>query len=275
MSHCGLCIFPNIVPPRWLTLQSPFTANGCHWWVPEREGVPTRSGRVSADRHCFWQAGGTADTPGRRSHRNAEFTSHCHDSRPGNPRKPSLVLAPNPSENRPSNLIFSTKETSHRHSKQQLYGLHQQTAMSYYYGTSASTSPVSTHSRGTSYGGSRPSSVSPQFSQVYPVFAASTRARFDASRGFELEDDLEFCPQLAPATPAAPVLGASSYDGPDYHRHGRSGRDAPAPAATSTGGSDAPEIGSPAARVRRAIEIVNPATGLRVASPPTTPRARN
>lgn len=62
---------------------------------------------------------------------------------------------------------------------------------------------------------SRPSSVSPTLGgKAYP--AMSWRDRFEASRGFDLEDDMEFCPILClqqTATPAAFV----SPSNPDYY----------------------------------------------------------
>uniref|UniRef100_A0A060T9L1 ARAD1C45584p n=1 Tax=Blastobotrys adeninivorans TaxID=409370 RepID=A0A060T9L1_BLAAD len=108
--------------------------------------------------------------------------------------------------------------------------------MSYYYGSS----PSSTSSQGYSY--SRPSSVSPQFSNAYLY---TSGARFNASRGFDPEDDMEFCPALSArkaAPSSVPEASMGSYVSSDSHE----------------------TVVTTPVRTRKAIEIVDPTTGLRV-----------
>lgn len=129
-------------------------------------------------------------------------------------------------------------------------------------GTAAVTqaAQAAAHSRVASY--SRPSSVSPQMSQAYPVYMTS-RARFNASRGFEAEDDLEFCPALMTEREVIPVdidkSPMSPSISPVHHTHYSS--------AAAVAASGSPNAGAGGGRVRRAIQIVNPNTGMRVGSP--------
>lgn len=105
-----------------------------------------------------------------------------------------------------------------------------------YYGSSPS-STTSTHSTSYPPGSySRPSSVSPQFSNAYIY---SSKARFNASRGFDVEDDLEFCPALRKES-------KHIYEEPEE---------------TSTD-----EVVTTPQRVRKVIEIVDPTTGMKIGS---------
>lgn len=115
--------------------------------------------------------------------------------------------------------------------------------MSYYYGSSPS-STTSTHSRGASYPAgsySRPSSVSPQFADAYIY---SSKARFNASRGFDIEDDLEFCPAIS--------KHHDSYCEPETTDEGHSSEESHE-VLTAT-----------PVRTRKVIEIVDPTTGMKV-----------
>lgn len=111
----------------------------------------------------------------------------------------------------------------------------------------------------------RVSNLSPNlnFASLY-----STRARFNASKGFDLEDDLEFCPEI------------HEHHTVQHHRfnpyksHAFSPQNSPSSSSVHTtspvtkkdyGPSDAPKVITP--RAKKVIEIVNPATGLRVSSP--------
>ncbi|ANB11680.1 hypothetical protein AWJ20_4501 [Sugiyamaella lignohabitans] len=133
---------------------------------------------------------------------------------------------------------------------------------------------------------SRPNSVSPQFTNAFPVsgsfFGAqpvhhnrSCKQRFNASRGFEMEDDMEFCPALTSDRSSA--SSSVSSDSSDYHqdytisRPANLGSPISSPAKTNAVLSAASVSPSTPAisRVRKAIEIVDPTTGLRVSSPPT------
>ncbi|KAK9477224.1 hypothetical protein V1514DRAFT_343977 [Lipomyces japonicus] len=118
-----------------------------------------------------------------------------------------------------------------------------------------------------------------------------SRAKFDAGRAFDLEDDLEFCPSLLTdedlhAAYASDHLSTSSGS-PDSSPLQSQLRPNPSPAgapaaavATSTStmlGQLSPAMSpgrTSGPRVRRAIEIVDPNTGLRVASPPLSSPAK-
>ncbi|KAK9473051.1 uncharacterized protein V1510DRAFT_364347 [Dipodascopsis tothii] len=102
-----------------------------------------------------------------------------------------------------------------------------------------------------------------------------SRARFDAGRAFDLEDDLEFCPSLLSEEEIQSVSAYSS------DRSSTSGSPESSPLQGKIHANALlmgqlspgrpmgyPSSQHPTPRVRRAIEIVDPATGLRVASPP-------
>jgi hypothetical protein len=128
--------------------------------------------------------------------------------------------------------------------------------MSMYYGSS----PSSTHSRGgsgTSSNYSRPSSVSPQFANAYPVFATlSTRQRFNLSRGFEAEDDYEFCPALA--------ARSNHHPKPDTVAEADYGSKSPSDSPGQTHDVLVASPGTIGHRTRKVIEIIDPTTGLKV-----------
>jgi hypothetical protein len=110
------------------------------------------------------------------------------------------------------------------------------------------------------------------------------RQRFEAGRSFDLDDDLEFCPNLLSETDMVSVHSASSD---------RSSLSSGSPDSSPQSRQVAPDTGfslnssstpyvptyqsqpttlklhQPAAtRIRNAIPIVNPSTGVRMASPP-------
>ncbi|KAK9314087.1 hypothetical protein V1522DRAFT_438270 [Lipomyces starkeyi] len=105
-----------------------------------------------------------------------------------------------------------------------------------------------------------------------------SRAKFDAGRAFDLEDDLEFCPSLLSEEE---IQSATTYSS---DRSSTSGSPESSPLQTQVRPSTSSMLGQlspgmspgrPAShRVRRAIEIVDPATGLRVASPPPSSPAK-
>lgn len=139
---------------------------------------------------------------------------------------------------------------------------------------------------------SRPASVSPPAGKAFPLSYAgaagsggaqsspsspssvavssghpSCRARFEASRGFDPQDDLEFCPALLKHAPTS--SGAEIFH--NHHHRQFAGSLSPTslhPATSSTNnsnGSTSVAAATPS-RVRRGIEIVDPTTGLKVAS---------
>ncbi|CCH44431.1 hypothetical protein BN7_3995 [Wickerhamomyces ciferrii] len=97
----------------------------------------------------------------------------------------------------------------------------------------------------------------------------SSRARFHASKGFDLEDDLEFCPEI------------HEHHAVQHHRfnpytsHTFSPKNSPSTIAVDTTSpitrkdytttNESPKNITP--RAKKVLEIVNPATGLRVSSP--------
>jgi hypothetical protein len=113
---------------------------------------------------------------------------------------------------------------------------------------------------------------------------SSYRQRFEAGRSFDLDDDLEFCPNLLSETDMVSIHSSSSdrsslssgspESSPQSHQ-------VTPDAGFSLNSNSAPYIPSyqsqpallklhqPAAtRIRNAIPIVNPSTGIRMASPP-------
>ena len=121
----------------------------------------------------------------------------------------------------------------------------------------------------------------------------SQARRFEASRGFDLEDDLEFCPALAtipdyayhtisssPKTTSPSLLyqvnsTTCMHTGTTYYPPTPSSSSSPNSLPSSSWPSPQlrhqKHLGGVSNRVRRGIEIVDPSTGLRVASPPLTP----
>ncbi|KAI4139747.1 MAG: hypothetical protein L6R39_006132 [Caloplaca ligustica] len=120
------------------------------------------------------------------------------------------------------------------------------------------------------------------------------RARFEAGRSFDLDDDLEFCPgllteddlqsihstssdgsissgspqssplqqQIQPQQQVAPTFSLSSASNNSYN---------PTHGFQSTNNHHQLKLHQPAAlRTRNAIPIVNPSTGMRVPSPPSS-----
>jgi hypothetical protein len=115
------------------------------------------------------------------------------------------------------------------------------------------------------------------------VAVTNFRQRFEAGRSFDLDDDLEFCPNLLSENDIVSIHSASSdrsslsSGSPDSSPQSRQ----VAPDAFSLNSNSAPYIPTyqsqptplklhqPAAtRIRNAIPIVNPTTGVRMASPP-------
>ncbi|KAF5102060.1 hypothetical protein D0Z00_000520 [Geotrichum galactomycetum] len=149
--------------------------------------------------------------------------------------------------------------------------------MSYYYqqqyqdetASSSSASPPTTYYRTTS--------VSPPLSKV-SVYgksgnvymgsstssnsaAAELEARFEASRGFDLEDDLEFCPALVSSH--YPPQQQHHYQPHQLHHMNNHGLLVASSTSPSTTVSATPVAASPKVK-RKGIEIVDPTTGLKL-----------
>lgn len=96
----------------------------------------------------------------------------------------------------------------------------------------------------------------------------SNRARLSASKGFDVEDDMEFCPEI-PQSQAYTHHKFNPYTSTSF-----SPTVSPTaqPATTNSPKGDAmhmsPRAGTP--RAKKVIEIVNPVTGLKVGSPSIT-----
>ncbi|KAI9832237.1 MAG: hypothetical protein M1826_002241 [Phylliscum demangeonii] len=117
---------------------------------------------------------------------------------------------------------------------------------------------------------------------------ATFRTRFDAGRGFDLDDDLEFCPALLteedllyvspPSSDRSSLSSVSTESSPVQQQiHPSSyATSPPDPSASVASPSSLPlpisshaKLHQPAAlRMRNPIPIVNPSTGMRVPSPP-------
>lgn len=116
------------------------------------------------------------------------------------------------------------------------------------------------------------------------IAVTNFRLRFEAGRSFDLDDDLEFCPNLLSENDMVSIHSASSdrsslsSGSPDSSPQSR--QVAP-DSGFSLNSNSAPYIPTyqsqptpiklhqPAAtRIRNAIPIVNPSTGVRMASPP-------
>lgn len=119
--------------------------------------------------------------------------------------------------------------------------------MSYYISSPDSSTAGSFYDSSVSFP-QRPASASPPLSQTYPGLA---KMRYEACRGFEIEDDLEFCPALAvvsPMVPAAvPSSAIASNSASSYARYSHANDGVPTVEVR---------------RARNALEIIDPATGL-------------
>ncbi|KAI9826074.1 MAG: hypothetical protein M1832_000523 [Thelocarpon impressellum] len=113
------------------------------------------------------------------------------------------------------------------------------------------------------------------------------RARFEAGRSFDLDDDLEFCPGLlteddlhsihSSSSDRSSLSSGSPEASPMQHQIQPTQQVTPSFSLSSASPSYTPasfqtaaaKMEQPAAaRTRNAIPIVNPSTGMRVASPP-------
>lgn len=96
-------------------------------------------------------------------------------------------------------------------------------------------------------------------------YTPTSMARFNASRGFDVEDDMEFCPALSPSHMGYVSASSSDSNSPSQlpsQLYNETTAETPfSPELAHTG---SPKV---TARVRKAIQIVDPSTGLRVSSP--------
>lgn len=121
--------------------------------------------------------------------------------------------------------------------------------MNYYISSPDSSSSDSYYDVSLSFG-SRPQSTSPSLAHTHPALA---KLRQDACRGFDAEDDNEFCPALAVSSPYAASAAAAVAPG---FRPSASYILVP---QTSTEQDLVPTV---AVRERKALQIIDPATGL-------------
>ncbi|KAF7592928.1 hypothetical protein BBP40_012250 [Aspergillus hancockii] len=85
------------------------------------------------------------------------------------------------------------------------------------------------------------------------------RARFEAGRSFDLDDDLEFCPSLLTEDDVTPSISLSPASTNSFVHSG------------VTGNLNHVNYQQPSAvRTRKVIPIVNPNTGMTLTSPPTS-----
>lgn len=148
--------------------------------------------------------------------------------------------------------------------------------------TSSFNSASSTSGPSGFYPTPRASNLSPNlnFASLY-----SNRARFNASKGFDLEDDLEFCPEINesyshlhsssqnfthhkfnPYTCAtfSPQVSPTSANALTTSPVPKTATNVTTPTSSSLG-ERSPRVITP--RAKKVLEIVNPVTGLRVSSP--------
>jgi len=129
-------------------------------------------------------------------------------------------------------------------------------------------------------------------SNIEPASVTAFRARFEAGRSFDLDDDLEFCPHLLTFDDRQSIHSASSdrsslssgspESSPLQHQIqpqqqitpalslSSAATSAYAPASSFVINNSNLKIFQPSARKAAAIPIVNPNTGMRVASPPSS-----
>ncbi|CAH2451249.1 Hypothetical protein PP7435_CHR4-0848 [Komagataella phaffii CBS 7435] len=154
-----------------------------------------------------------------------------------------------------------------------------------YYQTSNSYSPLESYMSLNQIGGPySPQTPTAAFNSLYPNTASSlsssvssnssastssSRARFNASRSFDQEDDMEFCPEIGfypPSTYSKFNPYTSSTFSPTSSP---TEKIATTPASLARPKTRSTLPGSSGARTNKPLEIVNPVTGLRVASPST------
>ncbi|KAI5970931.1 hypothetical protein CANMA_000091 [Candida margitis] len=96
------------------------------------------------------------------------------------------------------------------------------------------------------------------------------RLRYYLSKSFDIEDDLEFCPEIAEHGSSSPGLKkfnpytstsfSPSQELPHYNTSQQS--------STGGAGTNSPRVVTP--RIKKPLEIVNPQTKMRVESPATS-----
>lgn len=118
-----------------------------------------------------------------------------------------------------------------------------------------------------------------------PASVTNFRSQFEASRSFDLEDDMEFCPKLLTETDLVSISSASSdRSSLSSNSPNASPTQHPQQVASFSLNSTSPAFVPPAfhhaqqstlklhqpaaTRTRNAIPIINPANGLTMSSPP-------
>ncbi|KAK6453915.1 beta-1,6-N-acetylglucosaminyltransferase [Scheffersomyces xylosifermentans] len=127
---------------------------------------------------------------------------------------------------------------------------------------SLSSSATSTSSSGTSgsLGGSLPAS---NYSFHTP------RLRYYLSKSFDIEDDLEFCPDIPDSLNTSPTIKkfnpyTATVFSPSQELHQNSNATS---SNTGSNASSSPRVHTP--RIKKPLEIINPQTKMRVGSPAT------
>ncbi|KAG5420813.1 hypothetical protein I9W82_002694 [Candida metapsilosis] len=86
------------------------------------------------------------------------------------------------------------------------------------------------------------------------------RLRYYMSKSFDIEDDLEFCPETVDHKRFNPYTSTSFSPSQELPQHSA------APQSSISGsGTQSPRVSTP--RIKKALEIVNPQTRMRVGSP--------
>ncbi|KAI5949819.1 hypothetical protein KGF57_004642 [Candida theae] len=110
--------------------------------------------------------------------------------------------------------------------------------------------------------------LTPPSSSTYSYH--SPRLRYYLSKSFDIEDDLEFCPEIVDRSvhnssgmkKFNPHTSASFSPSQEYAQHSGVSQEN---RSTSGSGTHSPRVSTP--RIKKALEIVNPQTRMRVGSP--------
>jgi hypothetical protein len=165
----------------------------------------------------------------------------------------------------------------HQHQHQHQHQLQQNTHIPMSRSSRRSPSHFSSSSRG----------VGSMKELTMSASVATFRAKFEAGRSFDLDDDLEFCPELLTDEEIQSISSASSDQSSNAssspHSSPLQHQIQPSSFSLNPYGQYTPNQyayvkvqNSPptTARARNAIPIVNPSTGMRVASPPLASPSR-
>lgn len=150
-----------------------------------------------------------------------------------------------------------------------MYNNYQQYSPSMANGAMNNTSPTFHHLQyltGTNSGSGSLSSASSTASSVSSNYSLhNPRMRYYLSKSFDLEDDLEFCPDIPETNSGSPTIKkfnpytATVFSPTSHH--------AEVPMSPDPAMPQSPRVHTP--RIKKPIEIVNPNSRVRIGSPAT------